>query len=547
MDIQKPTIIIYSASHISKELFLIDILLDETLTYGTVYIPTECFKMVSTINQRLPAKKEYELLLRMAEHFPIKTVSTMTTNSEHCHILSIREEETNENTLTTDCYILSRYKKILLNHSLFDAACESILAQATIHNLQDKLLPIMSEMLSEQKNYLYYDLGSAPFLIYTGDPVCYQVLDVFSRELGKSLSHQGQLVEYYDISKNDITDSALLIGRKFQAIIGIQTYMFSIRLAKTNEFLHDSIIGPKYNLVLDHPTRFNHHLLETPSHFTVLTADRNYAAFAKQYYSLNTRFLPPAGISSVHSAVQSRIYDVSFIASYNNISTDIFYTIHQLERNKRFFINRLWLFMRKKPSLSAEKLLSLTLSYYKQTLSDQEFLSLFISLKPYIFYIVNWFRSKVLETLLNAGISVHVFGTSWAYSPLRKHPCFIWHNQDLSTKECLNIWQQSKITLNVMSWHKDAITERILNSMLQKAVVITERNPYICEEFDDDKDIILYDLAHLDALPIRIKSLLSDANSCKQIAHNAYNKASSYHTWDNRALQLISFAELDTR
>ena len=61
-----------------------------------------------------------------------------------------------------------------------------------------------------------------------------------------------------------------------------------------------------------------------------------------------------------------------------------------------------------------------------------------------------------------------------------------------------------------MTWHKDAITERILNAMLQKAAVLTERNPYMEEHFSDGKDVLLYDLDQLSALPELVRSALSD-------------------------------------
>ena len=150
---------------------------------------------------------------------------------------------------------------------------------------------------------------------------------------------------------------------------------------------------------------------------------------------------------------------------------------------------------------------------------------------------------KVLNTLLDADIPVHVFGTSWSTCPLRENPNFLWHNKDLSTSECLSIWQQSKIALNTMTWHKDAITERILNAMLQKAAVLTERNPYMEEHFSDGKDVLLYDLDQLSALPELVRSALSDPAQLSRIAQNGYQNALTDHTWDSRAKEFIHILE----
>jgi len=537
------TIIIYSPCSKSIALSLFDILLDETLAYGTIYVPTDCFKKVSQMNHRLPAKKEYELLLRLAEQYPIVTSDSVPLNSSNYYLMRLEESALSFEGLQTDCYILSRYKKILLSNSIFDAATESILQLATSLGRQEELLSFMSLMITETEDFLYYDLGSAPFLIYTGETICYEILSVFAKQIGDALCRLGNVIEYYDFSKKELSESTALIGRRFQAIVGVQTYMFSVRMDNGIDFLHDYIIGPKYNIVLDHPARFDNHLAQTPKYLTILTLDRNYAAFAEKYYSVSTQFLPPGGIPGRNTAYSNRPIGISLIASYNEISVEELRTVHQLPRTQRFFINRLWLILRSNPRLTAEAALSKALIYYNLTLDNAQFLSLYKELIPYINFITSYYRTQVLKVLLDAGFPVDVYGASWSTCPLRTHPNFIWHNKDLSTDECLEVWQNSKLALNVMSWHKDAITERILNSMLQKSVVITERNPYVCEAFEDEKDLLLYDLVHLKDLPRKVKVVLEDTSLCQDIAESGYQKALAAHTWDNRASQIIELAK----
>lgn len=546
MPVKELAIIIQPVAQVNTStLSFLDILLDETLIYGKIYISKACFSTVSFLNHRLPAKEAYELVLRLAQEYPILLSNTAPSDLDSYFILLAEEPILDQASLQTDCYIISRYKKILLEQELFDAAVESILMQADSLGCREHILTVLSDMLQEQEAYLYYDLGSAPFLIYTGDTVCYHILSIFAEELGKALRTQGYLVEYFDLSKKDFTNASELAGRKYQAVIGIQSYMFSLRLANNVDFLHDQIIGPKYNFVLDHPVRFENHLKQTPQHLTILTPDRNYAAFAETFYPVKARFLPPGGIEASDQLDKERIYDVTFIATYNDISTDIFKEIHNLEPAMRFLINRLWIIMRRNPTLTAEDALSRALLYYGKNLEDAEFLSLFQNLQPYILYMVNRYRCKVLETLLNAGIKVDVYGKSWLFSSLKEHPCFIWHNEDLSTEECLKVWQQSKIVLNVMSWHKDAITERILNSMLQKAVVVTERNPYMEASFSSGEDLILYDLTALDVLPEQVKNALENPALLSHIAEQGYQKAHASHTWSQRAATLVNICALE--
>ena len=307
-------------------------------------------------------------------------------------------------------------------------------------------------------------------------------------------------------------------------------------------FLHDKIGGPKYNFLFDHPSRFENHLKDVPSQLTLLTVDRNYAAYARKTYPVDAIFFPPGGIRTSFEP-QERIYDVTFIGSYFDNFSFVLELFSEFDRKERFRANRFWLSMKKNPSLPAEHALSLALDHYHMQPSWNEFTELFHKFRDLPVYLSTYYRMKVLKTLLDAGIPVHVFGTSWSTCPLRENPNFLWHNKDLSTSECLSIWQQSKIALNTMTWHKDAITERILNAMLQKAAVLTERNPYMEEHFSDGKDVLLYDLDQLSALPELVRSALSDPAQLSRIAQNGYQNALTDHTWDSRAKEFIHILE----
>lgn len=527
----------------SVSLQFLDILLDETLLYdSTIYVPTACFETVSTRNHRLPCKQVYELLLRLATEYPVILTADAPADLEQYSVLSSSPEPVTFDSLKADCYIVSRYKQLLQQQDYFDAAVSSLLELARSIRKQEELVSYLSDMLSEAPAYQYLYAGSQPFLIYTGDSVCYQILTVFARQFGAALHRLGYLVEYFDLSSEDFTESYRLIGRHYQAVIGVQSYMFSVKLNNGMGFLHDKIGGSKYNFLFDHPSRFENHLKDVPSQLTLLTVDRNYAAYARKTYPVDAIFFPPGGIRTSFEP-QERIYDVTFIGSYFDNFSFVLELFSEFDRKERFLANRFWLIMKKNPSLPAEHALSLALDHYHMQLSWNEFAELFHKFRDLPVYLSTYYRMKVLKTLLDADIPVHVFGTSWSTCPLRENPNFLWHNKDLSTSECLSIWQQSKIALNTMTWHKDAITERILNAMLQKAAVLTERNPYMEEHFSDGKDVLLYDLDQLSALPELVRSALSDPAQLSRIAQNGYQNALTDHTWDSRAKEFIHILE----
>lgn len=520
----------------------LDILLDETLLYGTVYIPKACLQNVSTINHRLPCKQVYEFILRLAVKYPVILTDTPPADTKDYLVLASEAEPLSIDSLKSDAYIISRYKQLLQKQQLFDAAVTSLLEAAQSLGHHDDIVPYLADMLSETSTYEYLYAGSQPFLIYTGDTICYQILSVFAEQFGAAIRRLGYLVEYFDLSKEEFTEAYRFIGARYQAVIGVQSYMFSAKLNNDIGFLHDKIKAPKYNFILDHPSRVENHLKEVPKRLTVLAVDRNYAVYARKTYPVDALFFPPGGICHPFQE-KERIYDVTFIGSYFDNFSFVLERFSKFDRKNRFLANRFWLIMKKSPTLPAEKALALALEHYHITTTWTEFTELFHKFRDLFVYMATYYRMKILRTLLEADIPVHVFGTSWRSCPLRANPNFIWHDSDLSAEECLTVWQQSKIALNTMTWHKDGITERILNAMLQKAVVLTERNPYMEEAFSDSKDVLLYDLHKLDALPGIVQNALANPHWLSDIAENGYRNAFQKHTWDSRAKEFVHIVQ----
>ena len=109
----------------------------------------------------------------------------------------------------------------------------------------------------------------------------------------------------------------------------------------------------------------------------------------------------------------------------------------------------------------------------------------------------------------------------------------------INMEDSLHIMERAKISLNVMTWHKDGFTERVLNSMLAGAAVLSDKSTRLEEEFVNNKEIILFELAQIGALPKRIKALLSKDKEIKEIAENGRKKAMEKHLWKHRAKELL--------
>ena len=172
-------------------------------------------------------------------------------------------------------------------------------------------------------------------------------------------------------------------------------------------------------------------------------------------------------------------------------------------------------------------------------LSQEDFLEVLDGVKPMIYCIMSYYREKVVEAILAEGIELEVYGDSWRQSPFSNYPGLHIH-PEVTVEESLMVMEESRISLNVMAWHKDGFTERIANSMLNNSVVLTDKSTFLQENFTDGEDILLYDLQHLDRMTKTIKRYLDEpGNALKKIAAKAYDKAEEKYTWKQTAEELL--------
>lgn len=146
-------------------------------------------------------------------------------------------------------------------------------------------------------------------------------------------------------------------------------------------------------------------------------------------------------------------------------------------------------------------------------------------------------RARVVETILKSGIRLDVFGNSWKLSPLCRYPNLICH-PDVTVEESLTIYKQSRMSLNVMSWHKGGFTERMADIMLAGAVLVTDDTTYLRGRYDYG-DMLIYHLDNMDQLPEQIAALLADEERRLQMAEHGREKTAREHTWDGRAVQFL--------
>lgn len=516
----------------------LELLLDETLCEGPIWVEKEWLVHVGGINSYLPAKQKYELLIRMAMETPV-CLSEEELDSEQRYIL-IEEDDNNKDGWRTDCYVTGRYSQLLQEQGVFDEVIMEILAEAQYNGRKNETVKFLEHMIQRDEKYWKLAEGSCPILIYRGNDICYNVLDAFAEQFGNALHRKCRKIIYYDVSKKDLKELAIYMGQHFQAIIGFQAGLFSIKMKDSAHYLHEFIYGPKYNFIFDHPVWMRSILRQKYSDFYVLTHDRNYVEFIKRYYKCEAIIFPPAGIEMQQKKPIERIYDLTFVGTYGNYWNEVL-LIHQMERKYRFLANHFLLVMRKHPELTAESALEQVLQERNLILTDEEFLDLLYRFRRVIYGVMHYYRDRVLREILQSGIQVQVYGDSWTYCPLRQYSNLICH-PSVTGKESFMVWQKSKLSLNVMSWHKDGFTERMANIMLAGAVLVTDHTTYLDGNYTDE-DLIDFNLKEKTKLPEKIKKLLKDETMRKSMAENGKKKTLQQHTWKKRAEKFLQILE----
>lgn len=518
----------------------LELLLDETICEGPVWIEQEMAVRAGGVNAYLSAKQKYELLIRIAAEQPVAFMDEKLDPDIKYIRLDDEKNSSVDDGWRTDCYLIGRYSVELQTEGIFDDVITAVLSEAQTAGRETETITFLEHMIRKDAEYWKLSEGSCDILVYKGDDVCHNVLNIFAEQFGRALSRAGKKVNYFDCEKQDIGELTLYMNQHFQAVIGVQSYLFSVKMKDEVHYLHEYIYGPKYNFIFDHPVWMRTHLKQQYPDFYVLTHDINYVNFIEKYFHHNAILFPPAGMMSDDIQEKERIYDLTFVGTYGNYWNEVL-LIHQLDRKKRFLANHFLLIMRKNPTLTAEGALQEVLKLRGMILSDDEFLDLLYDLRRVIYCVMHYYRNRVLRCILQSGIKLDVFGDSWMNCPLISYPNLICH-PNVTVEESLDIWKKSKLSLNIMSWHKGGFTERMANIMLAGAVLVTDDTTYLMGKYTDE-DLLTFSLEEREKLSDKIKYLLDYEEYRKKIAQNGKQKTLLQHTWDKRAQQFLDILD----
>lgn len=154
-------------------------------------------------------------------------------------------------------------------------------------------------------------------------------------------------------------------------------------------------------------------------------------------------------------------------------------------------------------------------------------------------------RVRLVQSIKDA--RVDIFGTEntkefWNKYLGKKQRNVILH-EGVSFQQSFELMKHAKIVLNNCIWIKDGAHERIFSGMACGALVMTSDNRYLREYFTDGKNILFYNPSEMESTNDKINQALSNEKKLKQMAKQGREIVMKYHTWDQRAGQLLKDLE----
>lgn len=157
-------------------------------------------------------------------------------------------------------------------------------------------------------------------------------------------------------------------------------------------------------------------------------------------------------------------------------------------------------------------------------------------------YVASYKRYTCLETLAKEGLPIDIYGANWEeWSGKYKN---IKYHEVGTVENTLDILTKTKLCLNINNSFVAGGHERVFNSMINGAPVITDKSLFYNEKFIEGEDILTYSWTELDTLPEKVHKYLNDTRSLWNISQKARKKVYENYTWEHKAKQIIELYEL---
>ncbi len=367
----------------------------------------------------------------------------------------------------------------------------------------------------------------------------YDALGYYMLELGSAFKRMGYTVEYIDGRKAGYED--LLYERTSQneylAIVACN----AVLTGYDKLVLKNSIFCC---LMFDHPVHLYERIQMADERVLIIHCDLKSAEYIARYCPNvgSVGFVPLSGRFVCNPVpYRDRKYDIVFTGS--NIDSKNIYDnfVKTASESDIIVADNIINIMKENVSLTMQDALWIFLEKRGIAIQDGEFHQIMGQLRAVEAYMRAWIRERVVRAIVDAGYRIHVFGGNWDNFECRHPDNIIMMEGHGDTS--LRAVADAKLSLNVMPWFRGGFQERIASAMLCGSVALTDTSTYIEENFSDGVDIAIYDAGNIDSIPVKIADILDNTEKGERIAKAGFEKAHMYHTWYNRAKEIMESIE----
>lgn len=387
-------------------------------------------------------------------------------------------------------------------------------------------------------------------ILYKGQSQ-YGALRTHVDQLAKAFKLVGHTSIVIDLLKNDAIEQLqkeLNIGCNF--VISFNGIGIDLKVGKKS--VYDIVNIPFMAILVDHPL-YHISRLDTKINKLVITClDYKHLDFLTYFYEENhfkvKTFLLPGGNVGVspnnktlEEFLEKRKIPLLFTGSFRGIPRKLWRENENLTLTE--IIDDICEYFLSEEYVSVEEAFDHVLREKKIYLSlEQEAKIKLYIIQQVLTYAQSYRRYQCLETIAKAGIPIEIYGSGW--EEWASNWSSVKYNELGTVKNTLELLSKTRLCLNVNNNFVSGGHERVFNSMINGAPVITDRSLYYNEEFVEGKDIITYSWNNLDQIADKINDYLEKPELLWRIAQNGREKMLERHTWVHRAKEIIDLYNL---
>lgn len=386
------------------------------------------------------------------------------------------------------------------------------------------------------------EMQKEKILVFSSREICYLSSNFFANQIGAAFEELGYDVEICEMSKEDDLDEKLepYIGHRYRLILDFNSTLPRMVLEDGTPYL-EKLDGPFFDYIVDHPLFHYNGLSSGVQNMHALVLDEAQNRYVRQYYPkiVSVHTVPLGATKALYEGEKENECRILFPGTYD--SPDAVYgIIKEAPALLREMADDLIARRLADPLQPMEDAFAAYLAEHDMELLPDQFAVFMNALYAVDAYVRDYFRKIALDELLRCGIPVTVKGEGWEKYHYKDEHSLV---REAAVPFALSFERIAKahILLDVSPIFNRGMHDRIPAGMANRAVVLTDGNPYLEKELTDGTHAVFYSLADIRSLSGQAERLIAERSLRGEIAERAYEKYEKCYTWKCRAQEILQF------